>query len=85
MLLTLLPGLPISTHAAVGGSISGTVKDHSGAVIPKAAVTATNRDTGVRQTITTNGTGAYSFPGLPVGHYDVEIAIPASGPIGARV
>jgi hypothetical protein len=61
-------------HAAVGGSISGTVKDHSGAVVPKATVTATNTDTGVRQVVTTNATGAYSFPSLPVGHYDINIA-----------
>jgi hypothetical protein len=60
-------------HAAVGGSISGTVKDNSGAVVPKATVTATNADTGVRQVVTTNGTGSYSFPSLPVGHYDINI------------
>ena len=47
--LALLPGFSISTYAAISGSISGTVKDHSGAVVPKATVTATNTDTGVRQ------------------------------------
>jgi hypothetical protein len=36
-------------------------------------VTATNTDTGVRQVVTTNATGAYSFPGLPVGHYEIDI------------
>jgi hypothetical protein len=66
--------LPTSSNAAVGGSISGTVKDPSGAVIPKAAVTANNTDTGVRQTVASNSAGVYSFPSLPVGHYDVEIA-----------
>jgi hypothetical protein len=75
LVLTLLLGLPGLTHAAVGGSISGTVKDRSGAMVPKATVTATNTDTGVRQMVTTNGTGAYAFPGLPVGHYDVDIAV----------
>lgn len=74
LILTLLLRFPTMTHAAVGGSISGTVKDHSGAVVPKATVTATNTDTGVRQVVTTNGTGSYSFPSLPVGHYDVNIA-----------
>jgi hypothetical protein len=73
MVLTLLLGFPMSARAAAGGSISGTVKDHSGAVVPKAAVTATNTDTGVRQVVTTNATGAYSFPSLPVGHYDINI------------
>ena len=35
LLLTVLPGVPLLTHAAVGGSISGMVKDGSGAVIRK--------------------------------------------------
>ena len=72
--LTLLALSPV-LHAAGGGSISGTVKDHSGAVIPKASVIATNRDTGVRQTIATNASGVYSFPGLAVGRYDVDIMV----------
>ena len=62
LLLTVLPGVPLLTHAAVGGSISGMVKDGSGAVIPKATVTATNIDTSVRHVVTTNSTGAYAFP-----------------------
>lgn len=44
----LLFGFPASTRAAVGGRISGTVEDDSGAVIPKATVTTTNTDTGAR-------------------------------------
>jgi hypothetical protein len=73
LVLTLLLGLPGLTLAAVGGRISGTVKDLSGALVPMASVTATNTDTGFRRMVTTNGMGAYSFPSLPVGHYDVEI------------
>ncbi len=72
--------LATSSHAAVGGSISGTVKDPTGAVVPKATVTATNTDTGVRQVVTTNDTGAYSFPSLPVGHYDIDINMPEFTP-----
>src|SRR5580704_15229424 len=75
LVLALLPGLPISTRAAVGGSIFGTVKDRTGAVVPKAPVTATNLETGVRQTAATNGAGVFSFPGLPVGRYDVDITV----------
>jgi hypothetical protein len=75
LVLTLLLGLPILTLGAVGGSISGTVNDPSGAVVPKASVTATNTDTGVRQVVTTNDKGAYSFPSLPVGHYAVDITV----------
>jgi hypothetical protein len=78
--LALLPGLPGLIHAAAGGSISGTVQDRSGAVVPRANVTATNTDTGVRQVVATNGTGAYSFPSLPIGHYNVDIAAPGFRP-----
>jgi hypothetical protein len=73
LVLILLLGAPALTFAAVGGRISGTVKDLSGALVPMASVTATNTDTGFRRMVATNGMGAYSFPSLPVGHYDVEI------------
>ena len=65
--------LAISSWAGVGGSISGTVKDASGGVVPKATVTATNTDTGIKQTAATDDKGFYSFPSLPVGHYDLEV------------
>ncbi|MGB6485104.1 MAG: carboxypeptidase regulatory-like domain-containing protein [Candidatus Acidiferrales bacterium] len=71
--LFLLPWLAISTPAGVGGSISGTVTDASGGVIPKATVTSTNIDTGIRQSVATDSKGFYSFPSLPVGHYDLEV------------
>jgi hypothetical protein len=58
--LVLFPGLIISGWAGVGGRVSGTVKDASGAVVPNANVTATNVDTGVHATATTNGSGFYS-------------------------
>jgi hypothetical protein len=74
LLLFLILPLSLPTYAADGGRISGTVADRTGALIPKAAVTATNTDTGVRQVVTTNGSGAYSFPSLPVGRYDVAIS-----------
>src|SRR6202046_716821 len=60
--------------AGVGGSISGTVKDSSGAVIPRAEVTAINLDKGVRQTTKSDDKGFYTFPVLLVGHFDVEVS-----------
>jgi hypothetical protein len=73
LLFLALLGISIATLAAVGGSISGTVKDASGAVVPRATITVTNTDTNVHQTTTSNDAGAYSFPTLPVGRYDLEI------------
>jgi len=59
--------------ASVTASISGTVKDSTGAAIVGATVTATNNGTGIAQTQTTNGQGFYSFQELPLGHYTIDI------------
>ncbi len=71
--LILLLGLSIPAHASVGGSISGTIKDPTTAAIAKAEVIATNTDTGVKQTVISNGAGLYSFPTLSVGHYTIDV------------
>ncbi len=70
---TILMPLAVAAWAGVGGSVSGTVKDSSGAVIVKARVTITNVSTGIRQALSTDARGFYSFPSLPIGHYDLEI------------
>jgi hypothetical protein len=59
--------------SSVTGSISGTVKDSSGAVIPNAAVTALNTGTGISQSVEADAVGFYVFPALPVGVYDITI------------
>src|SRR6202162_5846793 len=59
--------------AGITASISGTVTDPSGAVIAGATVTATNLDTGVVTTLTTNSQGFYSFQELPLGKYSVTV------------
>jgi len=41
--------------------------------VPRASVTAISTSTGVRQTVTTDDSGAYSFLSLPIGRYDIEI------------
>src|ERR1700677_3278933 len=58
---------------ALGGSISGTVTDPNGLAVAGAKVTAINTATNVRQTITANSIGVYSFPELPVGNYEIEV------------
>jgi hypothetical protein len=61
-----------TAFAGVGGSISGTITDPSGAAIATASVTLINASTGVRQSTATDGRGAYTFPVLPVGTYVLE-------------
>jgi hypothetical protein len=71
---------PIPSLADTGGSISGTVKDSTGSVIPDVAVTARNVDTSVQQSARTNADGYYAFPSLPVGRYEIEISSPGFKP-----
>ena len=60
--------------AGVTARISGTVTDPSGAVIAGATVVATNLDTAVTTTVTTNAQGFYSFQELPLGKYSITVA-----------
>ncbi|MGO9169347.1 MAG: carboxypeptidase regulatory-like domain-containing protein [Candidatus Sulfotelmatobacter sp.] len=69
-----------AAFAGVGGSISGTIKDPSGAAIARASVTLVNISTGVRQSSTTDGRGTYTFPVLPVGDYVLDVNHPGFKP-----
>jgi Carboxypeptidase regulatory-like domain len=60
--------------ASINGSISGVITDSSGAVISGATVVATNTETGVRTTLTTDSKGFYNFASLPIGTYNLEIS-----------
>ncbi|MHB8652574.1 MAG: carboxypeptidase regulatory-like domain-containing protein [Terriglobia bacterium] len=66
-----VPSLPQPT-----GTLRGQVVDPSGAVIPGATVTATNRDTALSQTTATTSAGNYVFPGLLPGKYTVSVERP---------
>jgi hypothetical protein len=53
------------------GTISGTVKDAQGAVVPGASVVATNNQTQASWNAVSDGSGFYTFPNLPAGKYSV--------------
>ncbi len=53
------------------GSITGTVKDSSGAAVPDATVQVRNIGTNLKATVHTDSSGSYSIPNLPVGPYEV--------------
>jgi hypothetical protein len=54
-----------------GGTLRGTVKDGSGALVPDAVVTATNEATGAKFNTITSSSGLFSFPNLLVGNYEI--------------
>ena len=60
--------------AATGGSISGMVLDPSGAVIPGAALRVVNTGQQTIYRVISDSQGFYSFPNLPVGHYELTIS-----------
>src|SRR5580704_9128583 len=65
--------LPMSLRAAANGSLSGTLKDPTGAVVQGATLTLVNSALKSEYKAVSNGQGFYSFPTLPVGHYDLTI------------
>ncbi len=56
-----------------GGSISGTVSDPQGAVIPGAEVAVRNTGTNAVFATSTSESGLYIAPGLPVGDYEISV------------
>ncbi len=67
---------PSAQAADVSARIKGTITDPSGAVVPNVQVIATNIATGVKYTTTTQSTGDYLFPQLPIGTYSVSTTVP---------
>ena len=55
------------------GTITGTVRDASGAVVPGAPVTAIQRNTNASYKTTTSTAGDFTVPSLPVGTYQVRV------------
>jgi len=62
-----------SGFAQSTATIQGTVLDATGASVPNAAVTARNQSTGEERSTTTDASGAFVLPSLPVGTYRVEV------------
>jgi hypothetical protein len=74
LLLTLC--LASSVMAQSGrGTLTGTVKDPTGAVAPGTDVVATNMETGVQFTATTTQAGIYRLPYVPPGKYRMTITL----------
>jgi hypothetical protein len=74
----LIVFLSVTTAWAQGGAtaqIGGTVKDSSGGVLPGADVTVTQTDTAFKRSVVTDSNGAFTFPGIPIGPYRLEVML----------
>ncbi len=54
-------------------TVSGTITDPSGAVVPGVNVTIVSRGTGLKRSALTDTAGEYRFAGLPIGNYTLRI------------
>ena len=76
-LLALFLGNGKVTAQVLYGSLTGAVTDKTGAVIPGAAITVTNQETGEIRNTTANGVGTYQLLDMLPGTY--TISVPAKG------
>lgn len=75
ILLALLLASCVVTQAQdVSGTLTGIVKDATGAVIPNAQVRATNTGTQAHFEATTDGSGSYTLRNIPIGVYNLEVS-----------
>ncbi len=58
---------------SASGTFLGLVQDASGAIVPNASVTITNKDTGFRRELSTSATGEYEAPYIPLGNYTITV------------
>jgi hypothetical protein len=79
-LILLIAGLLVSgafaQSQALNGQIEGIVTDANGASLSGAAVVARNIETGAERTATSDDSGVYRFPLLPLGSYRVTVEMP---------
>lgn len=68
VLLAVIPNLPAQQGR---GTISGLVTDTTGGAMPGVAITVVNIGTNATFTTTSNDTGFYTLPAMPVGQYTV--------------
>ena len=69
VLLLVIGAAPLFAQSTA--TIVGVVRD-SGGVLPGATVTVRNVDTGLTRSVPTGGDGAFRFPALPVGPYEIR-------------
>jgi outer membrane receptor protein involved in Fe transport len=71
--LNLIPGSHFSTRAqTTTATLSGTVTDNKGAVVPDVSITISSAATGLKRQTTTNSEGFFIVPLLPPGSYSVR-------------
>ena len=83
LLLILAFGLvsPMANAQVLYGSIVGTVTDQTGAMLPKAAVKATNPQTGESRDVTTDDEGRFTIGNVLPGVYELHVTAAGFRPV----
>ena len=76
LLIIVAAVLAVQAPAQTTATISGTVSDQGGGVIPAATIVITNTDTQQSRTVQTDGAGLYYVPALPSGNYHLSATAP---------
>jgi hypothetical protein len=76
IILAVLIGLPALHAQFTTASLGGNVVDATGAAVPGASVSVSNKDTGLKQDTSTDAAGAFLFSTLPVGNYQLHVEKP---------
>jgi TonB family protein len=90
MMIALLVLVPVATlklraQSAAAGSITGTVTDPSGAMVPRSRVLVRSLgQPSFEVSATTDAVGAYKLNSLPPGEYSVEFAAPGFAPLKSK-
>ena len=72
---TVIFASPVRAQFA-GATLTGTVRDASGSVIPKAEITVTSTATGIERRVGTDTSGMYAVPNLLPGNYAIKAVAP---------
>src|SRR5580658_993179 len=70
--LLLLCASGASAQSSIAGTVTGQVKDESGAAVPGVAVKIVELSTGDSFSTVSNNDGRYDFPTVPPGRYDIN-------------
>lgn len=82
--LVLLLAAVNASAQTISGSMSGTVVDPTGQVIPGASVTIVHEKTGEERSGTTNDGGDFGFPALAPGPYTIRVELSGFKPLDVK-
>src|SRR4029078_39596 len=75
MVLVCVSAIPAFAQGSATTSLSGTVTDNSGGVIPRATVVVKNDATGVTYETITTESGTFNVPALDAGTYSATVSL----------